>query len=102
RSCTDVEPQILDRRRRVVGEAPTPEMIAAHREHTGDRTCPERARTVDRKNDDPLPLVVLIPELRVASVAVHVRAKISIVGDLADRVAGLVDSTGEDAPRRSL
>src|SRR5438128_1130399 len=36
RPCADVEPKVLDRRRRVVGSAAAPEMIAAHGEHAGD------------------------------------------------------------------
>src|SRR5690242_4072491 len=77
-------------------------MIAPHREHAGNRTRSKRARSIDRKHDDPLSFVILIPQLGMTSIPIHVDAEIPVLGDLADGVSRLVDSARDDSSWRSF
>src|SRR3954471_11778130 len=71
-------------------------MRTAHREDAGNEP-----RDVAGMPDDvdTLPLVKLIPEGMLATVARRVHAEIAVVGDLADGISHLVDAARERAPR---
>src|SRR5207248_3607484 len=91
-------PEAVDRGRRVVGRAPPPEVRAPHPEHAR-----HESRDVAFVTDDvdALPLVELVPQHTAPAVPTRMHAEVSVLGDLADGVADLVDAAGDHPARRT-
>src|SRR5579862_5202780 len=77
-------------------------MIAAHGERAADGPEMGLRQMVAREDEGALSFVELVPQTNVRSDPRLMDAHVAVVGDLADRVADFIESTGDGANGRAV